>query len=107
MSSGRVVVVGSANTDMVVKAARLPGPGETVMGGEFATLAGGKGANQAVAAARCGASVAFVGCIGPDYLGDRGLEGLVGDGGGRGVVRRGRGGGSGGGVTVGAGGGVR
>src|SRR2546429_118353 len=50
MSRGKIVVVGSSNTDMVMKAPRLPGPGETVLGGAFAELPGGKGANQAVAA---------------------------------------------------------
>ncbi|HEY8661592.1 MAG TPA: PfkB family carbohydrate kinase, partial [Hanamia sp.] len=48
----RIFVVGSANTDMVVKASKLPGPGETILGGTFFMNAGGKGANQAVAAAR-------------------------------------------------------
>src|SRR5438093_8706622 len=76
MSGGKIVVVGSANTDMVVKAPRLPGPGETVLGGAFAELPGGKGANQAVAAARLGAAVTFVGCVGQDALGDRAVEGL-------------------------------
>jgi len=67
--SGRVVVVGSVNVDMVVVAPRLPGPGETVTGGDVARHHGGKGGNQAVAAARLGAQVAFIGAVGSDDLG--------------------------------------
>ncbi len=66
----RVVVVGSANTDMVTRVSRLPLPGETLLGGAFAMTPGGKGANQAVAAARLGAVVTFVGCVGADSFGD-------------------------------------
>ncbi len=61
-----VCVVGSANLDLVATVERLPGPGETVPGGSFAEYPGGKGLNQAVAAARAGASVAFVGALGED-----------------------------------------
>ena len=50
----KIVVIGSSNTDMIIKVHRLPVPGETVLGGEFSTAQGGKGANQAVAAARAG-----------------------------------------------------
>ena len=67
--AGRVVVVGSVNVDLVVATARLPGPGETVTGGDVARHHGGKGGNQAVAAARLGASVAFVGAVGEDDFG--------------------------------------
>ena len=70
-----VVVVGSANTDMVVKTAHIPGPGETVLGGEFIMAAGGKGANQAVAAARLGAQVTFVARLGTDVFGDQAVAG--------------------------------
>ncbi len=66
----RIVVVGSANTDMVTRVPRLPVPGETLLGGAFAIAPGGKGANQAVAAARLGAVVTFVGCVGADSFGD-------------------------------------
>ena len=59
-----VCVVGSANLDLVAVAARLPAPGETVLGTTYAEHAGGKGLNQAVAAARAGARVAFVGAVG-------------------------------------------
>ena len=66
----RIVVVGSSNTDLVVSVDRLPGPGETLLGGGFKQYAGGKGANQAVAAARTGARVAFVGRCGADRYGE-------------------------------------
>ena len=68
--SSRVVVIGSSNTDLVVRTPKLPGPGETVVGHEFNVHPGGKGANQAVAAARAGAKVAFVASIGRDTFGD-------------------------------------
>jgi len=64
-----IVVVGSLNMDLVVRAPRLPRPGETLSGGPFATYPGGKGANQAVAAAMLGASVAMVGRVGDDAFG--------------------------------------
>lgn len=61
-----VVVIGSLNADLVVRAPRFPGPGETISGGDLLTIPGGKGANQAVAAARQGARVAMVGRVGRD-----------------------------------------
>src|SRR4051794_28061987 len=75
-----VVVVGSVNADLVVRAARLPGPGETVTGGTFARHGGGKGANQAVAAARLGARTALVAAVGEDDLGAEALRGLTAEG---------------------------
>lgn len=75
-NQGRVVVVGSSNTDMVVRVQHLPRLGETVLGGEFLTAAGGKGANQAVAAARLGIPVSFIARVGRDALGDRTLVDL-------------------------------
>ena len=72
----RVVVIGSANTDMVIRVSRLPQRGETVTGGRFAIVSGGKGANQAVAAARAGARVTFVANVGCDSFGDAALKGL-------------------------------
>ncbi|MGF6780031.1 ribokinase [Paraburkholderia sp. GAS334] len=66
---GRVAVVGSLNMDLVARAPRLPRPGETLAGHAFAQVAGGKGGNQAVAAARLGAQVAMVGCVGADANG--------------------------------------
>ena len=70
----RIVVVGSVNTDMVAKGERLPAPGETVTGGRFIMAAGGKGANQAVAAARLGADVALVAKVGTDVFGDQAID---------------------------------
>jgi ribokinase len=67
--AGRVFVFGSINTDLVVYVKRLPQPGETVSGGAFASFPGGKGANQAVAAARAGAAVEMYGCLGDDAFG--------------------------------------
>ena len=64
--SGRVLVLGSLNVDLVTRVERHPNPGETVSGEGLQQLAGGKGANQAVAAAAAGASVAMVGCVGDD-----------------------------------------
>jgi ribokinase len=71
---GRVVVVGSSNTDMTVRVPRLPAAGETVLGSKFATTPGGKGANQAVAARRAGAEVVFITAVGNDALGRQTLE---------------------------------
>src|SRR5204863_412853 len=68
-SGVKAVVVGSANMDLVATAPNLPRPGETVLGYDFAQVPGGKGANQAIAAARAGAEVAFVGAIGSDAFG--------------------------------------
>lgn len=76
----RVLVAGSANTDMVVRVPRIPRPGETVLGGAFAMAAGGKGANQAVAAARAGARVTFVARVGDDLFGRQALDGFARDG---------------------------
>jgi ribokinase len=56
----KITIIGSSNTDMVIKSAHLPAPGETVLGGDFFMNPGGKGANQAVAAARLGGEVHFV-----------------------------------------------
>jgi ribokinase len=78
--AGRVVVVGSVNVDLVVVASRLPGPGETVTGGDVARHHGGKGGNQAVAAARLGADVAFVGAVGDDDFGGAARTALVAEG---------------------------
>ena len=71
-----IVVVGSANTDLVIRAPRLPRPGETVTGRRFEIVAGGKGANQAVAAARAGARVIFIANIGSDDFGAASVRGL-------------------------------
>lgn len=66
----KIVIVGSANTDLIVRADRIPSPGETVLGGEFRIVSGGKGANQAVAVARLGGDALFVERIGTDLFGD-------------------------------------
>jgi len=80
MSNAAVVVVGSVNADLVVTVRQLPHAGETVTGGTFARHGGGKGANQAVAAARAGARVTFVGAVGADDLGDEALRELEAEG---------------------------
>jgi ribokinase len=74
--SSRILLFGSSNTDLVVVCDRLPEPGETLLGGDFHRTAGGKGANQAVAAARAGAHVIFVGARGDDDFGALAAEGL-------------------------------
>lgn len=75
-----MLVIGSINVDFVISVERLPAPGETVRGGQFATHQGGKGANQAVAAARAGASVRMIGAIGADEHGERAVRALAADG---------------------------
>jgi len=80
MSHADVVVVGSVNADLVVSVARLPRAGETVSGGTFARFGGGKGANQAVAAARAGARVTMIGAVGADDFGDEALRELAAEG---------------------------
>jgi ribokinase len=72
----RLTVVGSINLDLVARTERLPRPGETVSGARFSRVPGGKGANQAVAAARLGAEVALVGCVGRDEIAEDALAGL-------------------------------
>ncbi len=74
--AARLTVVGSINLDLVTRAERLPRPGETLTDASFARYPGGKGANQAVAAARLGAEVTFVGCVGDDSFAGEALAGL-------------------------------
>ncbi|HKD37259.1 MAG TPA: ribokinase [Pirellulales bacterium] len=76
MKRPRITVVGSVNADMVVATARLPAPGETVTGGRFLMAAGGKGANQAVAAARLGADVTLIAKVGRDPFGEAAIAGF-------------------------------
>ncbi|HZM78580.1 MAG TPA: ribokinase [Candidatus Limnocylindrales bacterium] len=78
--TGRIVVVGSANMDLVVNAPVLPRPGETVLGDRFVTVPGGKGANQAIAVARAGGSCAFIGAVGQDTFGEVMRQNLVASG---------------------------
>jgi len=73
----KVLVVGSINMDLVVRVPHSPKPGETVLGGDFETFPGGKGANQAVAAARMGGEVTMVGRVGSDNFGDTLIQGLI------------------------------
>jgi len=70
----KIVVVGSSNADIIIKAPRIPKPGETVLGGQFSMAAGGKGANQAVAAARAGGDVTFIARVGEDFFGERAIK---------------------------------
>ena len=74
MSTKKIVVIGSCNTDMVVKSDRLPVPGETVLGGAFMMNPGGKGANQAVAVARLGGNATFITKTGNDLFGKQSIE---------------------------------
>ncbi len=74
MTEQHVVVVGSSNTDMVARLNRMPDPGETVLANDFMKAPGGKGANQAVAAARLGANVTFVARVGDDIFGNEAIE---------------------------------
>jgi ribokinase len=80
MTKRSILVVGSSNTDMIIKVQRIPKPGETILGGEFASAAGGKGANQAVGAARAGGAVTFIARVGQDMFGDKAVAGFIADG---------------------------
>ncbi|MDY4810737.1 MAG: ribokinase [Muribaculaceae bacterium] len=72
-----IIVIGSSNTDMVIRCSRLPRPGETVLGGSFMMNHGGKGANQAVAAAKLGGDTVFIGKVGDDVFGHQTVEMLT------------------------------
>ena len=80
MKNPHILVVGSSNTDMIIKLDRIPRPGETLLGGAFVTAAGGKGANQAVGAARAGGKVTFIARVGQDMFGDQAVAGFIKDG---------------------------
>ena len=75
--TARITIVGSLNMDLVIRSPRIPQPGETIIGSEFQTVPGGKGANQAVAAARQGGQVTMVGRVGEDTFADALLENLA------------------------------
>ncbi|MCX8011360.1 MAG: ribokinase [Ignavibacteria bacterium] len=77
--SQRITVIGSSNTDMIVKTKHLPKPGETVLGGNFFMASGGKGANQAVASARAGGDVIFICKVGNDIFGKNAVENFKSD----------------------------
>ncbi len=74
MEKGKIVIVGSSNTDMVIKSARIPRPGETILGGTFFMNPGGKGANQAVAVSRLGGNVTFITKTGNDLFGRQSVD---------------------------------
>jgi len=76
----KIIVVGSSNTDMVIQSARIPKPGETILGGSFFMNPGGKGANQAVAAARLGGEVHFICKVGQDVFGDMARQQFIQEG---------------------------
>ncbi len=78
--ASKIIVVGSSNTDMILQLPRIPRPGETILGGRFSMAAGGKGANQAVGAARAGGNVVFVAKVGRDMFGDQAVQGFRADG---------------------------
>lgn len=80
IQQSKILVVGSSNTDMVIKTNHLPRPGETVLGGTFFMNPGGKGANQAVAAARMGGNVTFISKVGNDLFGKQSIEGYIAEG---------------------------
>src|ERR1700679_2057077 len=75
-----ILVLGSANTDMTIRVPRIPKAGETILGGKFTSAAGGKGANQAVGAARAGGDVTFIARVGHDVFGARAVSGFIADG---------------------------
>ena len=76
----KITVVGSSNTDMIMQLDKIPRPGETLLGNKFSTAAGGKGANQAVGAARAGGNVNFIASIAADLFGDTAVEGFIKEG---------------------------
>lgn len=80
MKKPRITIVGSVNMDLVFRTPRMPVSGETILGHDFQQIAGGKGANQAVAAARQGGAVTLIGCVGDDHFGTQMLASLAHDG---------------------------
>ena len=78
-TNNNIVVIGSTNVDMIIKGDRLPKSGETLIGGKFFKAAGGKGANQAVAAARAGGRVTFLSRVGNDVFGQEAIQGYRND----------------------------
>jgi ribokinase len=86
--NARITIVGSLNMDLVIRSPHIPQPGETIIGSDFQTIPGGKGANQAVAAARLGGQVNMVGRVGEDTFADALLDNLKSSGVDTGFVRR-------------------
>jgi ribokinase len=80
MNKKKIVVVGSSNMDLIIRLNRIPRPGETIIGGKFGSAPGGKGANQAVAAARAGGAVTLIARVGCDDMGKRAVAGFARDG---------------------------
>ena len=80
MAKNSILVIGSSNTDMIIKVPRIPKAGETILGGKFASAAGGKGANQAVGAARAGGDVTFIARVGRDMFGAKAVSGFIAEG---------------------------
>ncbi|WP_026475572.1 ribokinase [Alkaliflexus imshenetskii] len=76
----KITVIGSSNTDMICRVRSIPRPGETILGNDFLIVQGGKGANQAVAAARAGGDVTFITCVGNDAFGQQAIEAYQKDG---------------------------
>jgi ribokinase len=83
-----IIVIGSINTDLILTCEHLPAPGETVLGGDIKTVGGGKGANQAVTAARLGAHTRLIGCVGEDAYADLHLQAFAREGIQTGAIRR-------------------
>jgi ribokinase len=79
MATGKLVVLGSINADHILNIEQFPRPGETVIGKQYKVAFGGKGANQAVAAGRSGADIAFIACVGADDIGERVRQQLASD----------------------------
>ncbi len=79
METGKLVVLGSINADHILNIEQFPRPGETVIGQQYNVAFGGKGANQAVAAGRSGADIAFIACVGDDDIGERVRQQLTAD----------------------------
>lgn len=71
MEAKKLVILGSVNADHILNVAHFPLPGETISGNQFQLVFGGKGANQAVAAGRCGANISFLACLGNDDIGQK------------------------------------
>ena len=75
-----ILVIGSSNTDMVIRVPKLPQPGETISGGDFQVFGGGKGANQSIAARRAGGKVKFIAAVGSDDLGKTAIDTFAAEG---------------------------
>jgi ribokinase len=80
MSVPHIVVIGSSNIDFVCRVPKIPRPGETILGTQLSIVQGGKGANQAIAAARAGAKVTFIACVGNDTFGQQAVQGYKNEG---------------------------